>query len=721
MEKHLLFLFVALDVAAADLFEVAQEEFRLVALPVEALQAGQCILGLRRIRRIVHHGLVVFDRLVVFAAVGVDQRQFQQGFRVVVVSLHAQQGEEALRSVFFLAGLHVSTSQFEERLWIERRRAVEPGHLLEQVDLFGIVAHQSVGDGRLKHGIEVLGGRIRLVDFLIGLRGVGVFALHEAGIPEPGLRVALILFITVRHVKEVAEVIFRIDVVAALEVAVRLVIQGLRIFGTVAEIPVGQQAAVDGDGFGPALVPEAALRQPEAGQVGQLRVVARGGGFFQQGLGSPVALAFDQLHGPQERGLLQIGRRLGRMDADGGEGLHGGTIVLREQEGRGHVVVDDVVLAAGGPAFHIGTERRDVGVHIERQLRKIEERVFLDHFVEITGSSGLEGVERGDLLLGLQVAVGGIIPGVLSQFIFFAQDMGERFDGGRPGLEAVRHDARQIVVFAAEFHPALGVDIHVAARFLLVPLFVPGLGQDARERTLHLLVQLVEKRLAAPDHIVVVLEHQLAFHGEIIGHLRELVVLPHLLEEQHRLLELLAEIMDIAFVIGAGDGILGVRTGQHLGEAFLGPLIAAGAHVAVGFLEREVGAAVPVKVVGVDGIVDGEGLHVLAGIEIARSQGLADHGLLRGVGILDAEGIDQSFGVDLVERDGAHHLVSLDFRTVQRPQRLFPQFGEGFFRSIISTTVIEFSGRFEAVGMLPVLHLAPGRQRRQKQQKDRCA
>ena len=120
--------------------------------------------------------------------------------------------------------------------------------------------------------------------------------------------------------------------------------------------------------------------------------------------------------------------------------------------------------------------------------------------------------------------------------------------------------------------------------------------------------------------------------------------------------------------------------------------------------------------VPVDGVVDGQGFGVFAGVEVAGRQRLPDHRLLRGIGILAAESVDQAFGVDLVEGDGAHHLVSFDFRAVQVAGRLFAQFREGFFGGIVGTAVIEFAGRFEAVGVLPVLDLARRGQCRQEQQ-----
>ena len=94
------------------------------------------------------------------------------------------------------------------------------------------------------------------------------------------------------------------------------------------------------------------------------------------------------------------------------------------------------------------------------------------------------------------------------------------------------------------------------AGFLLVPFLVPGFREDAGQRTLHLLVELAEERLAMLDHIVVVLEHQLALNSEILGHQRELVALPHFLEQRNGLVELLLEIVHVSFVVGAGNRIL---------------------------------------------------------------------------------------------------------------------------------------------------------------------
>ena len=129
------------------------------------------------------------------------------------------------------------------------------------------------------------------------------------------------------------------------------------------------------------------------------------------------------------------------------------------------------------------------------------------------------------------------------------------------------------MVLPAQLSTALGVDVEVAAGLLLVALLIPGLGKDAGQRALHLLVELAVERFAALDHIVVVLEHQLTLHGEIVGHERELIVLSHLLKERNGLVELLENVVDIAFIIGAGDGVLGIRTGKYLGKAFFCPLI----------------------------------------------------------------------------------------------------------------------------------------------------
>ena len=383
--------------------------------------------------------------------------------------------------------------------------------------------------------------------------------------------------------------------------------------------------------------------------------------------------------------------------------------------------MDDVVLAAVGPDFHIAAELRDIGVDVERELGEVEEGVFLDHRIEIAFRRRLEGVERGNLVAGFKVAVGGIVPGVLAEFVFLAQHVGERLDGRDPGLEAVRDDAREIMVFPAEFRAALGVDVEILAGGHLVALVVEGFRQDAGQAALHLLVELSEQRDAAADHIIVVLEHQLALHREIIGHLRELVALPHFFEQRDGGGKFLTEIMYVAEVIGGRERILRRGLREDLAEPFRRAVIPAGAEVTVGLLEGEARALGLVKVVPVDGIVNSQGFGIFAGVEVAGCQRLADHRLLRGVGIFAAEGVDQAFGVDLVEGDGAHHLVGFDFRAVQVAGRLLAQFREGFFGGVVRAAVIEFAGRFEAVGVLPVLDLARRGQHRQKQQQDCCA
>ena len=244
------------------------------------------------------------------------------------------------------------------------------------------------------------------------------------------------------------------------------------------------------------------------------------------------------------------------------------------------------------------------------------------------------------------------------------------------------------MVLAVHLGAAVGIDVHILAGLLLVALLIPGFREDAGHAGLHLAVELVEERRSAVDHIVVVLEHELALHGEILRHLGELVALAHLLEQRDRLGELLADVVDVSLVVRARNRILRIRPGKDFREAFFSPLVAARTQVAVRLLEGEVGAAGLVEMVAVDGVVDRQGFGIMAGVEITGSQRLLDHRLLRGVGILVAEGVDQAFGIDLVQGDGAHHLVGLDFGAVQCPEGLLAQLGEGLFSRIVGTAVV---------------------------------
>ena len=90
-----------------------------------------------------------------------------------------------------------------------------------------------------------------------------------------------------------------------------------------------------------------------------------------------------------------------------------------------------------------------------------------------------------------------------------------------------------------------------------------------------------------------------------------------------------------------------------------------------------------VEVTAVDGVVDRQGFHVFAGVEIAGGQGFPDHRLLRRVGILAAERVHEPLGVDLVEGDGAHHLVGFDLGAVEGAQGFLAQFGERLLRRIV--------------------------------------
>ena len=719
--EHLFLLFGALAVGTADLVEIGQIFLGLVAQLVDALQTGEGVFRIGRFGCGRDHRLVVFDRLVVLAAVGIDQRQLQQRLRIIVVALHAQQGEEAFARTVILPRLDIGPAQLEQGLGIERRVAVRAGHLAEDVDLLLVVAHQAIGHGRLQHGIQVLRIGIGLPEALIDGGGIGIFALHEAGVAQAQLGVVLVLGHVARDVQEAAEIIFSEIEFAALEVVVGLVVERLRIVGGAAEIFVEQQVAQNRDRFVIALVAVAALGLPETRQVAQALVLPVFDGRLQQRFGGTVALPLDQLECAEEGGLLQVGRRFVGMFPDGAQRPDSRRIVFRKQEGGRHVVVDDVILAAVGIGFHELAELRNVGVHVERQLGEVEEGVFPDDRVEIALRRGLEGIQGGNLVLGFQVAVGGVVPGVLAQLVFLSQHVRERLDGGGPGLEAVGHDAGKIVVLPAELRAALGVDVEILAGGYLVALLIIGFREDTGQAALHLLVQLVVKRDALADHVVIILEHQLALHGEIVRHFGELVAGSDLLEEGDRLGELLADVVDVSFVIGCGQRVLGAGRRQDLGEAVGSVFIAARAQVAVGFLEGETRTLGLVEMVAVDGVVHGQGFGITARVEIAGGQGLLDHRLLRGIGKFAAEGVDQAFRIDFVQGDGAHHLVGFNLRFVEGAEGFLAQFRESFLRRIIGAAVVEFAGRFEAVGMLPVLHLAPKGRHRQEQQQGHCA